>query len=248
MNMSRTILQCPLCLRSLTACKCPLNKPSSPLNIRVFAYCTHTFTPVTDVTLPHLRRYCARHGYILVFHEVPYRTDRPLGFLVTEAAMRELRECDALLVIGLDVLITNDAIRVESLMDDKHDMFVTHDHNGLNLGAYIVRKEGWRLLQEMMDREGGFNVTSEQDAARDMMRQFEFLRDCVKVLPQRAMNSYLYTEYPETRGADELGHWQPGDFVLHLPGRSSERRVEIFNAILKGEYQRQVVQGGSLAS
>ena len=44
------------------------------------------------------------------------------------------------------------------------------------------------------------------------------------------MNSYLYTEYPDTNGADEPGHWQPGDFLLHLPGRSLERRVEIFNS------------------
>jgi hypothetical protein len=52
----------------------------------------------------------------------------------------------------------------------------------------------------------------------------------VKVLPPRDLNAYPLAEYqPDVHfQVNELDAWQPGDFVIHFPGLSLEKRLEVF--------------------
>lgn len=202
------------------------------MNIGVFTFYTPSFQALADVTLPNIRRYCDRHGYDLMAHcggEFG-ASEMLIGLRKTGMACSLLPLFDALFVIDIDVLITNHTIRLESFLDDEHIFFVAHDDNhGLNAGAYIIRNagNGKAFLRHVLAEplEPG---ECEQDAMRKVLAQPLFTGFC-KVLPHPSINSYLYSEYRQIKSHEE-GQWQPGDFVLHLPGMTNERRIEIFTS------------------
>jgi len=205
--------------------------------ITLCAYFTPSFHALSEVTVPNIRRYCDRHGYRLLFWsdvDRPDGDDRPLGFRKTERVLELLRASaagDILCVIDLDLLITNQTIRLESFLDDEHDLFFTHDVNGLNSGVYLVRATmGTRkFLEDAMARVGQPGVFGEQDAMRDSLLVDGF-RNLTKIVPHPAFNSYLYEEYGPAKTPAE-GQWEQGQFLLHLPGRSNERRIELFKLL-----------------
>jgi len=202
------------------------------MNIGILAFTTPSFAPVADITVPAFKAYCAMHGYAFCLatgDDWKPRT-RKLGFIKTQAVFDAPPQFDALFVVDLDILITNPLVPLESLIHPTADIIVTTDVNGFNSGAYIIRntKAAKSFLTMVFEMEHEPGINGEQDAMNSALK---FQNPGFAAwLPQRAMNSYLYTEYPDTNGADEPGHWQPGDFLLHLPGRSNERRVEIFNS------------------
>lgn len=203
------------------------------MNIRVFMLYTKEFDGVAAVTVPSWQRYCARHGYDLTIHRGGYgERERNIGFQKTELALNLLHGMDALMVVDCDVLVTNHTVKLESLLDNEHSMFATHDVNGFNAGVYLIRNTGQSLaflytVGCVADRKG---VLGEQDAMRYLFDPGRY-DDLVKILPQNSMNSYLYQEYGESRSHAE-GQWLAGDFLLHLPGITNERRIEIFNSTL----------------
>jgi hypothetical protein len=213
--------------------------------ITVCAYFTPSFHALSEVTVPNIRRYCGRHGYGLVFwSDVDHPEDdtRPFGFRKTERVLELLRASaagDILCVIDLDLLFTNHTRRLEEFLYHEHDLFFTHDVNGLNSGVYIVRATlGTRkFLEDALARAGLPGVFGEQDAMRDSLK-IEAFGNLTKIVPHPAFNSFLYAEYGLTK-TREQGQWEPGDFLLHLPGRSNERRIELFTCF---EIQREIVE------
>lgn len=204
--------------------------------ITAFAYYTPNFQALADVTLPNIRQYCERQGYGFIAH-LDHNADedpRPFGFRKTEQVLQCLRSLqygrDLILVLDIDLLVTNQTVRVESFLEDESDLFVTHDINGLNSGVYIIRSTiGMeKFLEDVIGRWGNPGVLGEQDAMRDSLR-LESFASLRKIVPHPAFNSFLYEEYGIDR-AHEDGQWSKGDFILHLPGMSNEKRIELFTS------------------
>lgn len=205
------------------------------MNIGVFCLYTKEFDGVAEITIPAWRRYCDRHGYELTVHRGGYHErSRKIGFQKTTLALQLLQGTDALLVVDCDVLVTNHTVKLESLLDKEHSMFATHDANGFNAGVYLIKNVGQsRVFLFNASIMGEISsVLGEQDAMRDLFKTGRYEGFC-KVLPQSALNSYLYEEYGSRRRHEE-GQWHPGDFLLHAPGRSNERRLQIFR-LVEGE-------------
>lgn len=65
----------------------------------------------------------------------------------------------------------------------------------------------------------------------------EEYKDFIKEIPQKKVNSYLYHLYNSPyhqKGLDyngEIGYWDQGDFMLHMPGMPNEIRVDISKKI-----------------
>lgn len=195
----------------------------------VFAYYTPDFQPLADVTLPALRDYCVSHGYDLAVH---LTHGKGIEFWRRRAklALALLRETDVLFFIDLDAMITNHTIRLESFLDAGHDLFAAFDTNGLNAGVFLIRNtpEMERMMTYIIGHIGEPGVLGEQDAMRDALQSFRWGRR-FKQLLHPSINSYLYEQY----GAKKLhveGQWEPGDFILHLPGIPNPRRIEILTS------------------
>lgn len=207
--------------------------------ITLCAYFTPSFHALSEVTVPNIRKYCDRHGYNLVFWsdvDKPEDDPRPFGFRKTERVLELLRASragDILCVIDLDILITNQTVRLESFLDYEHDLFFTHDVNGLNSGVYLVRATlgTQKFMEDAIARHGQPGVFGEQDAMRDSLR-IEAFESLTKIVPQSAFNSYMYQLYKEVNLLDDIpeGNWEVGHFILHLPGMNNERRIEIFTS------------------
>jgi hypothetical protein len=63
----------------------------------------------------------------------------------------------------------------------------------------------------------------------------EAFRDDIFYWGHPSFNSIDYAQYPafEKPYSHEQGQWIPGDFLVHLPGKSLQERLELFPTYLK---------------
>jgi hypothetical protein len=69
-----------------------------------------------------------------------------------------------------------------------------------------------------------------------------YWRKWIKIVPQRILNSYDYTLYPDLPSKDALGidgQWKEGDFLLHIVGgsarfkKTTDQRIDIAKQYLE---------------
>jgi len=187
------------------------------------------YATLADLVLPNMRAYCERHGYSFLPQCDGYG-DGPIGF----QKMRYLKELlardafDAALVTDLDVLITNPDRRIEEFFDDSGDYFVTKDVNGINNGSFIIRNTPWaRGFVDFIISYGGPN---EQNVLKD--NEGRFVEERLRIIPHPSINSYPHRLYPEWADTPFPNDWKEGDFLMHLPGKHLDERLQIFQGLL----------------
>lgn len=188
---------------------------------------TEGWSNIAKIVLPNAKEYCQRHGYALdaIMHREPYPLN--FGYSKLTEIKRLLKNFDIVWSLDLDTLITNHCYKVEDFIDflEDYDFFITKDVNGINGGSFIVKKSDWSIpfLDLLYSLKGEEGMHCEQDAINYYYKNY---KDKIKILPHPSINSYKYELYPEFEyGID--GQWMEGDFVLHLPGLSIEKRIEI---------------------
>jgi hypothetical protein len=148
---------------------------------------------------------------------------------------------DIALVLDADTYITNHLIDFEQFVDKDHDLYLTKDINGINTGVFIVKMTPW--MQNLLNyvnntiQSGDFNC--EQDAIAEYINNFGL--DRIKIVNHPSFNSYPIDLYAPSYGkinyeedefvkkpTHEQGAWQMGDYILHAPGLTIEKRIELF--------------------
>lgn len=206
---------------------------------------------LSAITLPNKQKYCARHGYDLLTPALTgtgCNQDEMYGFkrLALVIDMLKSGVYDWLWVAGCDVLITNLAIKLESLIDDDYGMVVGTEPTGVGMDSYLIRREKGGL--ELMELLFGFQSKpvggAHEQSTLDFLRHDPELAKVVKLLPQRMLNAYKYATLHQygflsqgfVTGTDYLGNsgeWQPGDFVLHTPGLPyTQQKLDIFAGVI----------------
>jgi hypothetical protein len=197
---------------------------------------------VAALTAPVLREYAKRHGYNLVeiVNATVHRSIVWDRFMHIASALDA--GADVVAWFDADVLITNLHIRLENLANLRYEGFTLAEavcedgqprlNDGVTIvtDPYGVLADTCRAIHTYPGAKGIYCGQDVLQAALDNdevdPRQHIQTVIPIRTLPHKTLNSFLYTEYnmPETTP----GHWTPGDFVLHLPGRTNERRVELF--------------------
>ncbi len=217
------------------------------MHLVLLSYYTKEFQALADVTLPGKQEYCDRWGYKHVVH-VPeklihyYAVDR-IKFL-RDLLFETENNFDFAWVLNGHAMIMNHTIDVAQFTDNEHDFFITRDVNALNAGSFLIRKSEWgKKWLDMIYKEapyvghGWYENKTIIDHENDPL-----FKDKIKVLPHPSINSYSYDYYnwPDTTP----GHFRKGDFVLHVPGKSTkhngsllETRIQIFK-----ERSREVIR------
>lgn len=209
-------------------------------NTCVVTYFSPSYRQLAAITTATLQDYCHIHNYQLYLHEVDDNT--PMYFVKTEIALQQLNEgFDVVFAVDCDVLITNYKIGVEDFLDDEHLFYACCDINGLNTGTFIVKNSAWtkNILREVLERKQMTLRYSDEQNVYQMIRD-----DRVKHLPHPSINSILYELYAPSYGVigykdgdevmlptHEQGCWVKGDFLMHLPGKPLQERIEIFNNV-----------------
>ena len=139
--------------------------------------------------------------------------------------MRDHPEYDWVYWAGTDTLITNFYIKLESFIDEKYNIIISKDINGINADSMLMKntKETQDYLEYIWTLAPKYNdhIFWEQQAMIDNMDKYEHL---FKFISQKSFNSYLYRQLYwniykssiDQTGND--GQWEPGDFLLHTAG------------------------------
>ena len=196
------------------------------MRIGVATMYSPAYEKIAEATMSNMKSYCARHGYecltILVDDEKwAYEKHRHFKVFFDKGL-------DLVWYRDIDMLITRLSIPIPTNFDG--DFAITRDFNELNGGSIIIRNTpighaiNSYVLSERDNYENEQNVLN-SDAFQDCFSKR------ISVLPQGEINSYRYDLYPECKshvGWEDLGDWVEGkSFVLHVPGLSLEKRLEV---------------------
>ena len=120
----------------------------------------------------------------------------------------------------VDTLITNYDLRLEShVFDDKYDVVQTKDVRGLNTGVFAMKNSAFSrqfLNDVFIVPEHYWKGVHEQNAWVALLEHRPgTYRGHVKVLPQKAMNSYDKRMWPKDGPTSD---YEDGDFMVHCAG------------------------------
>lgn len=208
--------------------------------VALTTFATENYKPLANITIKAMSEYCVRHGYDLNINVIG--NDERCHFVKTKDARRLLDEFDVVMGIEADCLLTNFTIKVEDFLDEENELYITTDLSNINFGVFIVKSSEW--TKQLFDW-----INMQQDKFGDEQEILEKNRNILKtkVVPHPCFNSIPYSPYyaPDYgkmfyKEGDEVyickedeGHWVKGNFIMHLPGKNMNDRIEIFNNHLK---------------
>ena len=198
----------------------------------VATYWTPNFQEMADLTVPTMGHYCERHGYEL--HTVIEETHSGWHKMRIVLDLLQTGDYAGVLWLDSDALVTNpSSTRLEDLALFG-DFVCTSDCFGISTGTFLARAtdNAAKLLWACLcvgDALIRGHQWAEQEAIMRFAR-FEPYASIVKIVPQRLMNSYYSSAYSRPLWPDAT--WEPGDFILHLPGMGWEDRVRIARDVL----------------
>lgn len=186
------------------------------------------YKDLADISVPNMVDYCNRNGYYP--YQITLGSSKNVWYKKHETFnwMLEM-DIDAIFYKDVDTLFTNFKHKIEDFIDNEHHYFLTRDFNELNNGVCIIRntKEAKALNNLILAQRKDF--PNEQNALNWWIKYLH--PSLIKVVCHPSFNSYKYSEYKECSswvGKPGLGDWEEGEsFVLHVPGLSLERRLEV---------------------
>ena len=190
------------------------------------------YAEIAAITVPVMKRYCDKQGY--EFRELLLEGGgNDYAFKKHEFFTELFKEdINVIWYLDVDAIITNLTTPIAGFLMQEFSFYLTRDFNELNGGSVIIRNTGkGRLINTfVLDYKNDFE--NEQNLYNDK-KFIEIIYGEYAVLPHPSINSYRYDLYPECSsyvGKRELGDWHEGDFVLHVPGLSIEKRIEVLKS------------------
>ncbi|PWU06878.1 MAG: hypothetical protein C5B47_06930 [Verrucomicrobia bacterium] len=191
---------------------------------------------LADVTFPNHVEYASKHGYVVKTKEIVYPWDSPwekIQIIQEVLADPNIRK---VLWIDADAIFTNMELPLTQHLPDGK-IVITCDAFGPNAGILWLTNcpEVRRLLQAVTMVRPMFRASpwNEQTALRHLFLHPPYDK-LVTYVEQRQMNAYFCEYSPSLLGPppNDIGKWQPGDFILHRPGIDNKVRIKDFKKVL----------------
>jgi len=198
------------------------------------------------LSLENKLQYSHLHAYPFFYYHAGVAATNASGRAATWAKIpvlqRYLEVFDWLLWIDLDAHIMDMERTLESLLPDAKrepnvDLVLTSDWYGLNNGVFLIRRSAWsreylRLVWEGYDKYDMQDATFAEQAVMERVLQLMSARtieEHVKYVPRTLFNAYSRKIMPpeHIRLPPDFGrfHYEPGDFILHMPGLHPHERM-----------------------
>jgi hypothetical protein len=188
------------------------------------------YQSLTDLTFPNKQAYAEKYGYD-VKDDIIQTWHNAIGFDKIQFCSDILSNYEWVWWTPTDGLLTNFNIDIATIADNNYHFIIASDCNGLNADSFLIRnsQEGHDYFKFIMSVKHIYknHVWLEQSA---MINTYDQWKNIIKIVPQRVLNSYDYSLYPQHQPIDKLGtngHWQSGDLVIHWPGTSLSKRLEL---------------------
>jgi hypothetical protein len=176
----------------------------------------------SDLTNLNKKEYCKKRGYDFcpVFEKLDDRPPHWSKFLIMHRLMDSYK--GFVVWMDADMWIFNMKLKLESLFDDKHLLFISEDFNGINAGIFAMPCciESQSLLIDWYKRDKWVGHCWQDQAA--MMEWIdEGNHNKVEIVDKLIWNSYQSEKNAETN-------------IIHLPAMSTQDRLDYFIACYKG--------------
>lgn len=210
-----------------------------------FAVCSiydESYAELGDVTIgSNAKKYCDLHGYDLIVRKDNFVLPKnQIGYEKVHLILETLatNKYEWIYWRGADTMITNLDIELRDLVSVYDFFIIGCDVHNLNADSFFIRncKKSIQFFTEVLDNR--HNYVDEQQAFHMLHAKYQF-----NVVPQKYLNSYDYSLYLSTEpfnvngpqqecapGLDifgQSGQWTPGDFLIHWPGISLTKRIEL---------------------
>eukprot|EP01104_Vermistella_antarctica_P010959 TRINITY_DN2989_c0_g1_i2.p1 TRINITY_DN2989_c0_g1~~TRINITY_DN2989_c0_g1_i2.p1 ORF type:complete len:288 (-),score=44.75 TRINITY_DN2989_c0_g1_i2:792-1655(-) len=191
--------------------------------------------PVGELSDFNKRQYTARHGYeMVVENDQVANHKRRISWSKVLALKKHLARFDWLMWVDVDTLFMDLEMPLSRFQDDRYDVMMSSNENGVNAGVIFVRNTPWghQFLdtwwnQTKYIRRAG-RGSGDQHALRHLMKKAEF-RSHVKTFPQCAFNSRV-----EMRVWSWYHFFMKGDFLVHFAGLSPRRKLILMQNFVDG--------------
>lgn len=204
------------------------------MKIAIISICSESYKVLSDVTYPAWREYAARHGYDFISEGVT--DERGANWQKISMIAHHIKTYDLVLWVGADTLCTNPDIKIDKfwMSQGTPSMIFSTDVFGINSDVMLFAKgAASEMFLYAVNDVGYLTYKDHRWAEQEAIIRFAHQKpysDWVKVIPQKGFNSYIHAEYG--RPSEWPGNWERGDWILHLPGLSLERRIEIINEFI----------------
>ncbi len=201
------------------------------------------YQELADVVMPNWNCYCQAQGYHLKVFCGTFGTDsigfQKMRYLYYEMFVKET--IDVAWVIDLDVLITNQTIRIEQFLNGRDTYYLCLEPWAkINHGSFIVVKSptSKRLIEFILSKTAEYG--DEQTVLNcEFFDKKTWRQNFIGLLPHPAINSFLCEMYLSKDALIKDGkavrweteaNWQRGHFALHLIALPQKVRVNIFKS------------------
>jgi hypothetical protein len=200
------------------------------------------YQPLADMTWTQNKQiYCDRHGYEGILKTDKLKGGIPIGFekiFWMLDLMTERQDIEWFWWTGTDAMITNHTIKIEDKIIPEYDLIMATDCNEINNDSFLIKNSEWgraymKSITEVVAKYSN-HYFYEQQAMIDSVF-LEENKGKIKIVPQRYLNAYQNSLYPHQSKYDCLGNdgtWQQGDWLIHWPGTSLEKRLELAKVYL----------------
>lgn len=221
--------------------------------VAVITVVNKTYAAVGDITLPVLAAYCDRHGYgmeVGLYHTDPAQLDSYGDRGKIKVFEKIFNDYDIIMFLDVDALVMNSAIRIEDVLGERPFLW-TYGPDGPCSGFWIARttRDVYLTMAAVANRAplvGNVRTReeagpphkivlemeprgqSDQEVMRSLMHIPPFshvLRHCVSL--KEAGHCFHFGEVGWPANWNDLGHYEPGDWILTFPAIPLERRVEL---------------------
>lgn len=209
------------------------------MKVTISTFCSEQYLPLADLTFHKNKKpYAKKHGYnhdIFITESVEHCHNFlkfPYGFESRIKYINELLKTDTdwIWLSGSDVIVTNPDIKIESIIEPyrEFDLLCTFDVSHINADSLIIKNTQWSKDYFSMIYDMRYSgVPDEQNA---IIKTYQDYPDKVKIIPQRAINSYDHALIKHS--TNHPGQWKQGDFAIHFVNMSLEARIKIVKQYL----------------
>lgn len=212
------------------------------MKVVVCSIYNESYAELGNITIEdNARKYCDLHGYDLVVRTNNFvMPSSQIGYEKLDLILSILKtnQYDLIFWRGADTMITNFTKKLDEIIELDNFFIVTADVHGINADSFLIKNCQLAIdfFEEILLNR--FNYIDEQHAFNMLQHKYG-----IKVIPQKYINSYDYKLYCSTEsfnhngyqpeceaGLDvfgQLGQWSDGDFMIHWPGITNEKRVQL---------------------
>ena len=217
------------------------------MKIAVCSIFDDAYAQLGNITISNnCKKYCDKHGYDLIVRTTDFMMPKSqMGYEKIDLILSVLKtnQHDLIFWRGVDTMITNFTIKLNEIVELDNFFIIAADVHGINADSFLIKncQQSIEFFEEILrDR---FNYIDEQHAFKMLQHKYN-----IKVIPQKYINSYDYSLYCSYEpfnhngyqteceaGVDifgQTGQWSIGDFMIHWPGITLDKRIQLANEYL----------------